>query len=147
MCKVCSNFYNYKLYTMAQMCMTTMNVLTLQIRNIAINVTYQSSRALADCFWLSWRHQNMWATLITGTTFIEVLSEFFSELQNPASQINSQINDTDWPGLFKSENLRKTCTQISCKVVSVVLSEKLPTSRYVTKCKPERTNCNCDMAY
>ena len=49
--------------------------------------------------------------------------------------------------MLESENLRKTCTQISCKVLSVLLSEKLPTSRLATKCKPERTNRNCDMVY
>ena len=50
-------------------------------------------------------------------------------------------------GLLESENPRKACTQIACKVVSVLLSQKLPTSRSVTKCKPERTIRNCDMAY
>ena len=51
-------------------------------------------------------------------------------------------------GPLESENLRKSCTQISCKVISVLLSPKLPTSsRWVTKCKPEWTIRNCDMAY
>ena len=35
------------------------------------------------------------------------------------------------PGLLGLENLRKTCTQVSCKVVSVLLLQKLPTSRYM----------------
>ena len=71
----------------------------------------------------------MWATFVTGAPLHEVLSKFSSDLRITASQVNSTINDTGWPGLLESENLRKTCTQIPCKVVSVLLSQKLPTSR------------------
>ena len=51
--------------------------------------SHQRSRALADCFRLSWRHQKMWATLVTGAAFHEILSEFASDLRNPAIQANS----------------------------------------------------------
>ena len=71
----------------------------------------------------------MWGALVTGATLHESLSKFSSDLPIPASQANSVIKDTDWLSLLESENLRKTCTQISCKVVSVLLSQKLPTSR------------------
>ena len=51
--------------------------------------SHQHSRALADCFRLSWRHQNNWATLVTEATLHEVLSKFSSDLPIPASQANS----------------------------------------------------------
>ena len=89
----------------------------------------------------------MWATLVTGATLHEVLSKFSSGLRIPASQANSLINDKDLLSLLELGNVRDTSTRISCKVVSVLLSLKLPTSRYVTKCKPERTIRNCVMAY
>ena len=84
------------------------------------------SRTLDDCFRLLRRHQNTLATLVTGATLHEVLSKFSSALRIPASQANPYINDTDWLGSMESENLRKTCTQMSCKVVSVLVTKSCP---------------------
>ena len=52
-------------------------------------MSHQYSRILADCFPLSWRHQNMLATLVTGANLHEVLSKFSQDLPIPASQANS----------------------------------------------------------
>ena len=41
----------------------------------------------------------------------------------------------------------KLAQKFRVKFFFVRLSQKLPTSRLVTKCKPERTLRNCDMAY
>ena len=51
--------------------------------------SHQCSRALAHFFQLSWRYQNMWATLATRATLHEVLSKFSPDLRIPASQANS----------------------------------------------------------
>ena len=52
------------------------------IRNIATNIASMFTRTcrlfsiVVTSSRLSWRHQNMWATLITGATLHEVLSKF-----------------------------------------------------------------------
>ena len=87
------------------------------IRNIA---TYYASMFTRTCR-LSWRHQNKWATLITRATLHEVLSKF-SRFTDSSELANSSMNI----GLLESENLRKPCTQISCKVFLTFCRKSCP---------------------
>ena len=50
--------------------------LTVTQYGISQITSYQCSRPLANCFPLSWHHQNMRATLVTGATLHEVLNKF-----------------------------------------------------------------------
>ena len=85
----------------------------VSIRNIATNVASMFTRTC-----------RLFSIVVTSSKYVgnfgqrsnlhEVLRKFSSYLRIPASQENSKIKDTDWLGLLESENLRKTCTQISC---------------------------------
>ena len=69
--------------------------------------SHQCSRALADCFPLSWRHQNMWATLVTGATLHEVLSKFSEDLMilvsKPIRKLTIQIGLACWNWKIKEK--------------------------------------------
>ena len=83
----------YIIVSQSQICSS----LSFKQYRISQLTSHQPSRALADCFRLSWRHQNMWATLVTGATLHEVLSKFSSDLQIPASKPIGKL--TIWIGL------------------------------------------------
>ena len=73
----------------------------------------------------------MWATLVTGETFHEVLVKLSSDLpvkSKPSRFVNSRYVLVWLAGIGK---YKKNLPIVSCKDASVLSSQKLPTSKYL----------------
>ena len=65
-----------------------------------------------------------------GTTLHEEFVQVFGRFSVSSKPSNMWTNNNQFTNqlcLLESENLRKTCTEIKCKVAPVLWSQKLPT--------------------